>query len=98
MVREVLHEKSRTYYALRALRDMHARGVRPGEPDRTRFSADKPGQPRKTEAPAGLKWTQCDPGDGSCRTGNAIQVTLPAGKPAEAELADFPPPERSGMP
>ena len=34
--------KSRTYYALRALRDMHARAVRPGEPDRPRVSVDDP--------------------------------------------------------
>ena len=49
-------------------------------------------------APAGIKWTQCDPGDGSCRTGNAIMVTLPGGKKSvEATLSGFPPPERSGI-
>lgn len=64
---------------------------------------DLPGPPEPVDvdpgeyAPAGIKWTQCDPGDGSCRTGNTIQVTIPGGKPRVATLEDFPPPERSGI-
>ena len=64
---------------------------------------DQPGPPVAVDvdpgeyAPAGIKWTQCDSGAGSCLTGNTVEVALPGGKPRVATLKDFPPVERSGI-
>jgi hypothetical protein len=50
-----------------------------------------------TTAAAGMKWTVCDKGNETCAVGNGLRVGPPHGARTDAELQEFPSPEKSGI-